>query len=187
MKQQILLSKQARVLMKQACTFKTEIGYCGLVWVQDEVAGFFLPESHLDQLTQQLKKTSASLVKNVEAPSWVQRLIKQLQKHLAGDKQDFTQVKIRKDGFSPFQWKVYATIQKIPPGKVYSYKEVGMAMGGSKAYRAIGTALGKNPIPVLIPCHRVVGSNSKVGGFSAPGGIKTKLKLLKIEDSKFLI
>lgn len=181
MKEQTLLSQHDRVLMKKACIFKTEIGYCGLVWVQDEVMAFFLPESRLGQLTQQLKKTSALLVKPIAAPSWIQRLMKQLQKHLSGDKQDFTQVKIRKDDFSPFQWKVYQTIQKIPPGKVCTYKDVGMAMGGSKAYRAIGTALGKNPIPVLIPCHRVVGSNSKVGGFSAPGGVKTKLKLLKIE------
>lgn len=163
-----------------ACIFDTEIGFCSIIWSKREVEEFLLPESNLKQMMQKLKKKSVVVLNLIEAPREIKNLVRKLQQHMQGDLQDFSKVLLTKK-FSSFQSKVYQVVRQIPPGIVLSYKDVGVAMGGTKAYRAIGTALGKNPIPILIPCHRVVGSNAKIGGFSAPGGLSTKKKLLKIE------
>lgn len=167
-------------MQSMACIFNTEIGFCSVIWSKKEVEELLLPESNLKQMKQKLKQKSVMIVEAIEAPLEIKKLVRKIQRHMQGDLQDFSQVLLTKN-FSPFQAKVYQEVRKIPPGVVLSYKDVGMKMGGTKAYRAIGTALGKNPIPILIPCHRVVGSNAKIGGFSAPGGLTTKKKLLKIE------
>ena len=80
-----------------------------------------------------------------------------------------------------FQLKVWNYLKKIPKGKVKTYLEVAKAIGKPKAFRAVANAVGKNPYPPKIPCHRVIRSDGKLGGYSAPGGIKTKKKLLKME------
>ena len=80
-----------------------------------------------------------------------------------------------------FQLKVWNYLRKIPKGKVKTYLEVAKAIGKPKAFRAVANAVGKNPYPPKIPCHRVIRSDGKLGGYSAPGGIKTKKKLLKME------
>ena len=80
-----------------------------------------------------------------------------------------------------FQLKVWNYLKKIPRGKVITYLELAKAIKMPKAVRAVGNAVGKNPYPAKIPCHRVIRSDGKLGGYSAPGGIKTKKKLLKME------
>jgi len=80
-----------------------------------------------------------------------------------------------------FQLKVWNYLKKIPRGKVITYLDLAKAIKMPKAVRAVANAVGKNPYPPKIPCHRVIRSDGKLGGYSAPGGIKTKKKLLKIE------
>ena len=84
-----------------------------------------------------------------------------------------------------FQLKVWSYLKKIPKGKVKTYTEVAKAIGKPKAVRAVANAIGKNPFPPKIPCHRVIRSDGKLGGYSAKGGIKTKKKLLKNEGFSF--
>ena len=84
-----------------------------------------------------------------------------------------------------FQLKVWSYLKKIPKGKVKTYAEVAKAIGKPKAIRAVANAIGKNPFPPKIPCHRVIRSDGKLGGYSAKGGIKTKKKLLKNEGFSF--
>ena len=84
-----------------------------------------------------------------------------------------------------FQLKVWSYLKKIPKGKVKTYAEVAKAIGKPKAVRAVANAIGKNPFPPKIPCHRVIKSDGKLGGYSAKGGIKTKKKLLKNEGFSF--
>ena len=83
------------------------------------------------------------------------------------------------------QVKVWNYLKKIPKGKVKTYLEVAKAIGKARAVRAVANAIGKNPFPPKIPCHRVIRSDGKLGGYSAKGGIKTKKKLLKIEGFLF--
>ena len=84
-----------------------------------------------------------------------------------------------------FQLKVWSYLKKIPKGKVKTYVQVAKAIGKPKAVRAVANAIGKNPFPPKIPCHRVIRSDGKLGGYSAKGGIKTKKKLLKNEGFSF--
>jgi methylated-DNA-[protein]-cysteine S-methyltransferase len=84
-----------------------------------------------------------------------------------------------------FQLKVWSYLMKIPKGKLKTYAQVAKAIGKPKAVRAVANAIGKNPFPPKIPCHRVIRSDGKLGGYSAKGGIKTKKKLLKNEGFSF--
>ena len=84
---------------------------------------------------------------------------------------------------SNFEKMVWAQIELIPYGKTRSYKDIAQAIGNPKAYRAVANACGKNPIPIIRPCHRVICSNGNIGGYSAPGGSILKKALLKIESS----
>ena len=82
-----------------------------------------------------------------------------------------------------FQIMVWKEIKKIPKGKVRTYKEIAVAISRPKASRAVANACGKNPFPSKIPCHRVIGSNGYIGGYSGEGGIKKKIELLKLEKA----
>ena len=82
---------------------------------------------------------------------------------------------------SDFQIKVWQEIEKIPYGETRTYKDIAIAIGKPNAHRAVANACGKNPLPVTIPCHRAIRSDGNIGGYSAPGGVKQKIKLLKME------
>ncbi len=82
---------------------------------------------------------------------------------------------------SQFEIKVWNELKKIPFGQTRSYKQIAINIGHPKAARAVANACGKNPKPIIIPCHRVIRTNGKIGGFSAPGGSKTKRQLLAKE------
>ena len=82
-----------------------------------------------------------------------------------------------------FQIMVWNEIKKIPKGKVRTYKEIALAISRPKSSRAVANACGKNPFPIKIPCHRVIGSNGYIGGYSGKGGIKKKIDLLKLEKA----
>ena len=85
-----------------------------------------------------------------------------------------------------FQIKVWNYLKTIPKGKVKTYKQVAKAIGMPKAARAVANACGKNPNPISTPCHRVIRSDGKPGGYSAPGGIKKKIELLNKEGVSLL-
>jgi methylated-DNA-[protein]-cysteine S-methyltransferase len=85
------------------------------------------------------------------------------------------------DGFTPFQQRVYRAVMKIPFGEVMSYGGIARMIGQPEAARGIGGAMARNPLPIIIPCHRVVGSSGKLTGYSAPGGIASKSWLLEME------
>ena len=84
-----------------------------------------------------------------------------------------------------FHRRVYDIARHIPPGATLSYGEVAQRLGEPGAARAVGQALGRNPFPIVVPCHRVLAAHARSGGFSAPGGVATKLKLLMIERARF--
>ena len=84
---------------------------------------------------------------------------------------------------TPFQQQVLLAALQIPRGQVYTYADIARKIGNPKAVRAVGQALGRNPVPIVIPCHRVVASNGKLGGYSGGGGLATKRKLLVLEGA----
>ncbi|MDF2804063.1 MAG: ogt [Anaerocolumna sp.] len=106
----------------------------------------------------------------------------QLMEYLNGDRKDFS-LPLNPAG-TPFQKKVWEVLRSIPYGETLSYKEVAEKAGNSKASRAVGMANNRNPIPVIIPCHRVIGADGKLVGYG--GGLPTKIKLLTLENCKFI-
>ena len=86
-------------------------------------------------------------------------------------------------GVSAFQRQVYDIARSIPPGKTLSYGDIARRIGDVALSREVGQALGRNPVPIIVPCHRVLAAGDKPGGFSANGGVTTKLKLLAIEGA----
>ncbi len=106
---------------------------------------------------------------------------KQLIEYLKGERTEFT-LPLNPSG-TPFQKKVWEVLRSIPYGETLSYKEVAVRAGNPKASRAVGMANNKNPIPVIIPCHRVIGADGRLVGYG--GGLPTKVKLLTLENCKF--
>ncbi|HYD73122.1 MAG TPA: MGMT family protein, partial [Candidatus Binatia bacterium] len=100
---------------------------------------------------------------------------------LAGEKKSLRAIQLDMSRVPAFNARVYETARAIPPGKTRTYGEIARALGDASAARAVGQALGRNPFAIVVPCHRVVGANDKLVGFSANGGIATKLRMLQIE------
>ena len=177
--------------MKQAayCLFETPLGACGVAWKEQEnprippvVTFFRLPEATRSLTDTRIAGSSGGRKARVPPPH-IARIIKRVQKHLRGDVQDFQDVVVDLDGAGPFARQVYETARKIPAGRTRSYGELATEINRPTASRAVGQALGRNPIPLLIPCHRVVASGNDLRGFSAHGGLETKARMLEIEGA----
>jgi methylated-DNA-[protein]-cysteine S-methyltransferase len=103
---------------------------------------------------------------------------------LRGEPSDLSDVTIDVDKVPEFNRKVYDIARSIPPGATLTYGEIAERLGDKLLARDVGQALGQNPIPLIVPCHRVLAAGGKTGGFSAPGGVVSKLRLLTIEGAQ---
>jgi methylated-DNA-[protein]-cysteine S-methyltransferase len=112
---------------------------------------------------------------------WHDALVAALTEFAAGARVDFSDVRVDDRHWTPFQRKVRAACRRIPLGETRTYAELAATVGSPKAARAVGRVMATNPVPIVIPCHRVVGSGGGLGGFSAIGGLATKRKLLTLE------
>jgi methylated-DNA-[protein]-cysteine S-methyltransferase len=117
-----------------------------------------------------------------EPPDWLKPIIGRLEQYFAGEKVDLSDIPLDLDGKPEFMQRLYQEMLKLGWGETVTYgglaERVGLPPG---AAQSVGQAMGKNPIPIIIPCHRVLASGNTMGGFSAPGGTRTKLKLLELE------
>ena len=163
--------------------FDTMIGRCGLAWGQSGLIGVQLPEATPGAACARLRKRFPDAVE-AEPPAEIEAVIDRIRDLLAGGRDDLADIVLDVDGQSAFNLRVYAIARAIPPGETSTYGEVARAMGEPGAARAVGKALGENPWPIVVPCHRVLGSSGGMGGFSAPGGSTTKARLLTIEKAK---
>jgi methylated-DNA-[protein]-cysteine S-methyltransferase len=116
-----------------------------------------------------------------DAPAPVREAARLLAAHLAGDAVDLSGIALADRGMSTFRREVYAAARRIPRGTLATYAELARAAGSPHGARAVGRAMATNPWPLVVPCHRVVGSEGDLTGFSAPGGTRTKAELLRIE------
>lgn len=153
-----------------AHTFSTPIGPCSIWWEGEALTRFKLLETAPD---------------SVALPPWLAPLISRVQNHLQQGGEDFADVSLDWESVTQFQSEVYRAALDIKSGQTATYGDLARAIGQPPgASRAVGTALGQNPWPLIVPCHRFVGAGGKMTGFSAHGGIATKLKLLAIEGSE---
>lgn len=168
--------------------FETAIGPCGIVWSARGVAGVQLPE--VDERATQLRVRRRFPAAKEAAPSpEIRRAIEGIVALLQGEPRDLNDVIIDDEATPEFNARVYAIARTIPPGQTMTYGEIAERLGDKLLAREVGTALGKNPCPIIMPCHRVLAAGGKTasyktGGFSAPGGVVTKLRLLSIEGAQ---
>ena len=138
------------------------------------------PPSRCRQLSpRQLR--AALLEQRDGAPGFVQEAARLLKSHLAGASRDLSKLPLDLSVLAPFQRAVYEAVRALPPGRTATYGEIAAALGKPGASRAVGQALGRNPFLVAVPCHRVLAAGGAPGGFSAPGGVITKQRLLALE------
>ena len=163
--------------------FETAIGSCGIVWSGRGIAGVQLPEAN-EHATRARVVRRYDGVQETPPPAQVQRAIDGIIALLAGEKSDLTDIVIDDKRQSEFNKRVYAIARGIPPGQTMTYGEIAERLGDKTLARAVGQAMGENPTPVIMPCHRVLAASGKTGGFSAPGGVVTKLRLLTIEGAQ---
>jgi len=165
-----------------ALAFDTNLGRCRVAWDEAGLTGFSLPGAESPRCP-----AAAADAAPAEAPAWIRGLIERVRRHLEGKPEDFTDVRLDAAGVSPFASRVYAAVRAIPAGKTCTYGELTAAIGASpKAARAVGAALGANRWPLIVPCHRIVGAGGRLTGFSAPGGVRAKARLLAIEGAQLI-
>jgi methylated-DNA-[protein]-cysteine S-methyltransferase len=162
--------------------FETAIGSCGVAWGERGIVAVQLPMSSAEKTRQRLHQRCGD-IREGPPPAPVQHAIDGMTELLAGKPNDLSDVVLDLAGVPEFNRKVYDMARKIPPGKTLSYGDIARRLGGVELSRDVGQALGHNPCPVVVPCHRVLAAGGKPGGFSANGGVATKLKMLAIEGA----
>ena len=160
--------------------FDTAIGRCGVAWSDRGLVGVQLPEaSEVEARERMLRRFPAAA--ETPPPPEVRDAIDGIVALLQGEPSDLSEIALDMEGVAPFHRRVYEVARTIPPGKTLAYGEVAARLGAAGAARAVGQALGHNPFPIVVPCHRVVAAGGKIGGFSAHGGPATKRRMLAIE------
>ncbi len=163
--------------------FDTAIGCCGIVWSARGVAGVQLPEKSAHATRNRLLRRFAA-AHEATAPTNVQCAINDIAGLLRGEPMELRDIILDTDGVPEFNRRVYDVARGIRPGSTLSYGEIAERLGDRNLARDVAQALSQNPFPIIVPCHRVLAAGGKMGGFSAPGGVRTKLRLLSIEGAQ---
>jgi len=169
--------------MNGVSLFQTAIGACGIAWGADGIVAIQLPERTPVHTRARLLRSCPD-ARPLPAPDDVQRAIDGITALLSGEAIDLSFVELDMARVPAFNRRVYDVARAIPPGRTLTYGEVAARMGARGQARAVGQALGRNPFPIVVPCHRVVAAGGRLGGFSAPGGAATKQRLLAIEGAR---
>lgn len=179
------------VHMPDTVRFTTAIGECTVSWDDRGLTGFVLPAAPRfpaePSASDTARRNSApsSVVgrpSSSSCPPSVAALIARVQRHLAGDPQDFADLAYDWSRVTEFQSHVLRAVLAVAPGRTATYGDLARAIGAKPgAARAIGGAVGANPWPLLVPCHRILGAGGKLTGYSGPGGLATKIGLLALE------
>lgn len=164
--------------------FDTAIGRCGIAWAEAGIVGAALPGPDDGQVRRRFAERFPGAVESAPPPA-LTPVIEAVVALLRGEAIDLSDAPLDLSATPPFHQRVYAVARRIPPGQTMTYGEIAAALGEPRAAaRAVGEAMARNPVPILMPCHRVLGVNGRPGGFSAPGGVETKLKMLSIEGAR---
>ena len=156
-------------------TFDTELGRCAVRWTEAGISGVLLPTAG--------GRSGPRLESDTPVPPFVRTAIEGMVAVMTGAARDLRDVPIDDRSVDPFRRAVYAATREIGPGTTRSYGEVARSIGYPDGAREVGAALARNPFPIVVPCHRVVAANGALTGFSAPGGLATKRRMLELEGA----
>jgi len=162
--------------------FETPIGPCGLAWGERGLIGVSLPESSAEATRARMQRRFPEATGGAPPPEVLDARDRILAL-LSGETADLSPIRLDLGRVGDFERRLYEALRAVPPGRTVSYGELAVILGEPGGAQAVGQAMGRNPWPIVVPCHRVVGSGGKLGGFSAPGGTRTKLRILEIEGA----
>ncbi len=163
------------VMAPSIVAFETSLGTCAVRWTDAGIASVRLPSSRTAVLPRVDDRPGV--------PQSVRAAIVGIVAVLGGSAVDLGFVVLDEQGIDPLRRAVYAATRTIQPGTTATYGDVARAIGRPDAARDVGAALARNPFPIVVPCHRVLGANGKLTGFSAPGGLETKRRMLELEGA----
>ena len=158
-------------------TLYSALGWVGILASAKGLLSITLPRRSAREAQEQLGTKANEAVRS---PHHFTDLVARLKTYFSGGRATFPD-ELDLSGATPFQIKVWAITRVIPYGETRNYRWLAEQIGQPEAARAVGQALARNPLPIIIPCHRVVGSDSKLGGFS--GGLEMKRRLLRLEHA----
>lgn len=163
--------------------FATALGTCAIAWNEIGLTGVWLPEANAESLRRKVARRCPGAHESA-ATGAIAAAVEAIIRLLAGERVDLGDVALDNAGIDEFDRRVYAVTRTIAPGRVLTYGEVAARVGVDASARAVGQSLGRNAMPIVVPCHRVVATGGGLGGFSAPGGTATKRRMLAIEDAQ---
>ena len=169
--------------MTHYALFDTAIGFAGIAWGGAGLVGVQLPEPDPETARRSFLRRFPDMTET-EVPENLGPFINDIRALMRGEKPDLLAAPLDLARTPELHARVYAITRAIPPGETLTYGEIAVQLGDKLLAREVGQALGKNPWPIVVPCHRVTAAGGKPGGFSARGGVNTKLKLLAIERAK---
>jgi methylated-DNA-[protein]-cysteine S-methyltransferase len=162
--------------------FDTSIGICGIEWGPRGINGVQLPMGSEAKIRARIRQRRGDIAEG-EPTAEVKAAIVRIIALLEGKADDLADIALDLADVPEFNRGVYDIARQIPPGKTLTYGDIAKRLGGVELSRDVGQALGRNPCPIVVPCHRVLAAGNKPGGFSARGGVETKLKMLAIEGA----
>jgi methylated-DNA-[protein]-cysteine S-methyltransferase len=175
------LRSEKCVAQQEYTTFETKNGFVGLAWNQQGVCGLRLPTSTQESAEAAVLERLPQ-ARHSPPPPTIVRLISDIQRYFEGEKIDFSTVAVDLGSQEPFFSRIYAEVRKLGWGETTTYGSVAKTLGAEpQAAQGVGQAMASNPVPLIVPCHRVLAAGGKLGGFSAPGGSGSKAKMLEIE------
>jgi methylated-DNA-[protein]-cysteine S-methyltransferase len=169
--------------MSHYAVFDTVIGWVGIVWGEQGLIAVHLPESDPETVRESFARRAPGATEAAPPPA-VGAVVEGIRALMRGEKADLSDAPLDIARVPEFNAKVYEITRKIPAGQTLTYGEIAVQLGEKLLAQQVGAALGRNPWPIVVPCHRVTAANGKLGGFTARGGVSTKLKLLMIEGAQ---
>jgi methylated-DNA-[protein]-cysteine S-methyltransferase len=162
--------------------FDTPIGTCAIAWTEHGIAALQLPERTSTATRDRIARRLPDAIESAPRPE-IRAVIDRIAALIAGNEIDLRDIPLDVTGIPAFDRRVYEIARQIPPGETTTYGAIAARLGDPHAARAVGQALGKNPVAIIVPCHRVLAAGGRIGGFSANGGIDTKRRLLAVESA----
>ena len=161
--------------------FETAMGFCAIAWSDAGVARFQLP-TKTAEAAERLMRHRAFGVEPGAPPEDIAAVVDASKRYFGGEEIDFSQVQVDLAGEDAFFAQIYDALRRVGWGRTTTYGALAKEVGaGRERARDVGEAMARNPTPLIIPCHRVLAAGGKIGGFSAPGGSKTKARMLELE------
>jgi len=165
--------------------FASELGWMALAWQGETLTRFTFGHPSASAAIASLEADEGwTASESKSAPKWIGELAERLQSYATGNDECFADVPVDLSHLSAFQTRVVRTCRRIGRGRVRSYGELAAAAGAPGAARAVGNVMAQNRYPIIVPCHRVVGSAGSLGGFSARDGISMKRRMLEMEGAE---